>query len=73
MSGAAGGHGSERVGGSSEQGVYRTPEEWAVVVEQIRSGDPKGEEALYASLAGGAGPFERRAALLPIVGRRGAK
>ena len=40
--------------------TYRTPEQWAAVVEQIRAGDPAGEEALYATLMGGARFFLRR-------------
>jgi RNA polymerase sigma factor (sigma-70 family) len=40
--------------------TYRTPEEWATVVEQIRSGSPSGEEALYTTLMGGARFFFRR-------------
>jgi RNA polymerase sigma factor (sigma-70 family) len=38
----------------------RTPEQWAHVVEQIRNGDPVGEEALYTELNGGARFFLRR-------------
>ena len=48
--------GRTRPGGET----YRTPEEWAVVVEQIRAGDPAGEEALYQTLMGGARFFFRR-------------
>jgi DNA-directed RNA polymerase specialized sigma24 family protein len=48
--------GAARPGGET----YRTPEEWAAVVEQIRAGDPAGEEVLYATLMGGARFFLRR-------------
>jgi RNA polymerase sigma-70 factor, ECF subfamily len=34
--------------------------DWRVVVEQIRQGDPAGEEALYRNLSGGARLFLRR-------------
>jgi RNA polymerase sigma factor (sigma-70 family) len=34
--------------------------DWKVVVEQIRAGDPVGEEALYRNLAGGARLFLQR-------------
>jgi RNA polymerase sigma factor (sigma-70 family) len=48
--------GTARPGGET----YRTPEEWAAVVDQIRAGDPAGEEALYTTLMGGARFFFRR-------------
>jgi RNA polymerase sigma factor (sigma-70 family) len=41
---------------------FRTPEEWAEVVEQIRVADPAGEEALYSTLMGGARFLFRRQA-----------
>src|SRR5579864_2092791 len=34
--------------------------DWAVVVEQIRTGDPAGEEVLYRNLVGGARLFLQR-------------
>src|SRR5580700_9237893 len=34
--------------------------DWSVVVDQIRQGDPAGEEALYQNLAGGARLFLQR-------------
>jgi RNA polymerase sigma-70 factor, ECF subfamily len=36
------------------------PVDWKVVVEQIRAGDPAGQEALYRNLAAGARLFFRR-------------
>jgi RNA polymerase sigma factor (sigma-70 family) len=36
------------------------PVDWTVVVEQIRAGDPAGQEALYRNLAAGARLFLRR-------------
>jgi DNA-directed RNA polymerase specialized sigma24 family protein len=38
----------------------RSPEEWKRVVEQIRAGDPAGQEALYSTLSGGARFFFQR-------------
>jgi RNA polymerase sigma factor (sigma-70 family) len=41
-------------------GNRKTPQDWGRVVEQIRNGDPAGEEVLYAELDGGARFFLRR-------------
>jgi len=38
----------------------RSPVDWSAVVQQIRDGDPAGEEALYRNLASGARLFFRR-------------
>jgi DNA-directed RNA polymerase specialized sigma24 family protein len=41
-------------------GAGRLSVDWAVIVQQIRDGDPSGEETLYRNLAAGARMFLRR-------------